>query len=62
MENGSLFWSGSRIMPTPIIFNPDDEISLNFVYSFCKIYERIFKFNINYDIIYIKENLHYFIH
>ena len=55
MENGSLFWSGSRIMPTPIIFNPDDEISLNFVYSFCKIYERIFKFNINYDIIYIKE-------
>ena len=55
IENGALFWSGSRIMPTPIIFNPDDEISLNFIYSFCKIYERILKFNSNYDITYIKE-------
>ena len=55
MENESLFWSGSRVMPTPIIFNPNDEISLNFIYSFCKIYERILKFNSNYDITYIKE-------
>ena len=46
-ENGKLFWGSSRIMPHPITFNIEDEMSKNFIFYFCKIINRILKLNIN---------------
>ena len=48
-EKGEPFWRGSKIMPHPINFDINDDLSVNFVYYFIKIINRILQINLNID-------------
>jgi ubiquitin-activating enzyme E1 len=46
-EKGEPFWRGAKIMPHPITFDIKDELSKNFIFYFCTIYNRILKLNLD---------------
>jgi ubiquitin-activating enzyme E1 len=41
-EDGNLFWSGNKIFPSPIQFNPSFSLHKDFVYLFVKIFYNVF--------------------
>lgn len=45
-ENGEPFWRGSKIMPHPLDFNINDDLSFNFIFYLIKIINRILQINL----------------
>ena len=50
MENGSLFWTGSRIMPHPIKFDLNDKYCINYIKTFAILLSQSLGISHNNDI------------
>ena len=51
LENGSLFWAGSRIMPHPLIFDLNDKYCINYIKTFAILLSQCLGISVNNVII-----------